>query len=228
MDSRPRNPLTDLPTTWEEYQNMLFVNPQADPHIAFIYAVFENETSHIRYSQQKTTRNPPMLREDFNPHLTNVIPTVLSTYGHKNLIQGYQTPFEKTFDESNHQYCISTSWSLDMTESVIAFTEEIMAHATACQEAISQAGENDTKATLALLLPELDNIIARMIFMQAEAIAGKLLEALRAVRKQKIAYAELIITCEIDVPINNELFSLCEFDGSYQYISKDGNTSIPF
>jgi hypothetical protein len=221
-----RIPLTDIPTTWDEYQSFITFEA-SEEHLAFIYAIMENEQARHQHGPFET-RNPPMFREDWSSHLSNCIPTVLSTMGGRNTFEGYQLPFEKTFDETQHKFAISSDWTLQQTDKVIQFAEQLGRHATACQEAIGEKGENDTKATLKICLPHLDLIIAKMICAQAAGIAGKLVSALKGVRKQKVAYAELIITCCIDVPINGQLFTLFNCDDEYLYISRDGNASIPY
>jgi hypothetical protein len=218
--------LTDLPTTWEEYQ--MYRMSCTLPHNAFILALIDDELSKVRHNTGRITRNPPMLRQDFFNKLTNCLPTVLSNMGAKWETRGYQLPFESTFDETDDKYGILTTWTLQELDGVISFAVEILSDATACEEAIRQEGENESKELMRDGLPHLDLVIARMVCAAASAMAGKLVSALRVARKHKVSYAELIITCCIDVPINGEVFQLYEVDGSYFYINNDGDKNIPF
>jgi hypothetical protein len=216
--------LTDIPTTWEEYQFMRDISSQ--PHNAFIVALNTDNNASLYHANGSQTKCPPMLREDTCPALSNCIPTVISDPYTKASSYGYQLPFEKTFDETSHQFGVSSLWTIADTDCIIDFAEQLADDASACFASLTEAGHNDTKS--AVESGTMDATIVRMLCGQAAAMANKLVLALRDVRKQKQMYADMIITCGIDVPINGELWTLREYDGVYMYINQYGDKNIPF
>lgn len=221
----PRIHLSDLPTTWAEYQ--MFREISQHPHNAFIAAVIADEKTRLLHDDGVTTSNPKMLREDPVPNLSNCLPSIISNLQSKQQ-RGYQLPFGATFDPEDHKFGVSSLWTVAETENVIEFAEQIWNDSSACLDALTAQEENETKCLIREGLPKLDFVIARMMCAQATGVAGALVEALRKVRAYKVSFGDLIISSGLNVPINGELFQLYEFGGVYVYINQNGDESIPF
>lgn len=222
----PRITLTDLPTTWSEYQ--VYKSFLKTPCFAFITAIGDNENTKVITPDGKCHTRKRMLREDHTPILTAVLPTLITKTSHNDGLAGYQMPFESLFDESNHKYCVSSAWTLQETNQVRDFVEEIMLDATKCSRALRECDAELAMELLGGLERPMDAIIVRSICDQAAGLASRFLRALAVVRKQKMAYGDLAITCGMSVQFDGESYILHKFDDNYIYINNDGDKSIPF
>lgn len=217
--------LTDMPTTWVEY--VCVKSYFKHPHHAFIASIGDAYKSIIKQPAGLFTNCRPRLREDVKPLLSNVIPTLLEL----DTGYGYELPLGPEFTESNSVVSITSQWTLEDTNSVINFTREIMTDARLCAEALraKRSERDDILHLLSMFDDGLDPARITDVCVLAVEIGEEFLDALCTVQRQKRAYAELIITCGIDLRVGGKLFNLTRtHPNHYVYVSKDGNTHIPF
>lgn len=244
MSQAPR--LTDIPTTWEEYQQQkaVFSLPGStmSPHHAVVAAHFDDQDIYRVSTQNQVTKNSPMFRVDNNVECSNVILTLIGTdavfsSGGFNLQleeqerearKGFPIPFEKTFDESGHQFTVSRAWTYATTQSVLSAAREVTLDSKSCAAELSSSQDSALLAYIDERMPGVPRIAMRLMAEMAAVLGERLVRALEDLLKQKSAYAELIIATEVEVPIDGELFSLFQFDGDYMYINRDGTKYLPF
>lgn len=158
MSQAPR--LTDIPTTWEEYQQQKAVfsieGSTMSPHHAVVAAHFDDQDAYHVSSFNQVTKNKPMFRLDNNSECSNVILTLIGTDAifssggfNKHLEEeeravrkGFAVPFDKTFDESGHQYTVSRSWTYATTKAVLSAAREVMQDAKLCATELSSSHDS--------------------------------------------------------------------------------------
>lgn len=274
MQSTPRISLTDLPVTYEQYQD--FRDNCTNPSNAFIVAIGEN----IR---AKTTTK--MLEVDNFPLLTQCIPTVIGMDIRGNGVRGYNFPFSEEHPLPDNDLApsadVPTYWTIEATQQILQFARELAADAANSAKALECPGEfytglewrakqaapmapppklpnlnimlyeegplplfetelapvtsnsnrrpsSEAMALIASIEPHVEVALIRSVCIQAAAVAGAFVKSLENVVMAKKAWADFIISIEMDVPFDGVVYNLCHNDGLYLYISKDGNSCIPF
>jgi hypothetical protein len=132
MQSTTRIFLTDLPTTWEDYNNYRI--QCAKSHNAFMLAICDA----VKYGQKKLQTN--MLRPDSNPSLTNCIPTIIGTNSSGRGSRGYDFPLINPRAEFNSVNA-TTYWTIETTRQVLAFSQQLQSDAESCASALQGPGQ---------------------------------------------------------------------------------------
>lgn len=244
MSENPR--LTDIPTTWEEYQQQKAVfsieGSTMSPHHAVVAAHFDDQDAYRVSPHNQVTRNKPMFRLDNNVECSNVILTLIGTDAifssggfNKHLEEeeraarkGFALPFDKTFDESGHQYTVSRHWTYATTQAVLEAACEVMQDAKLCATELNSSHASPLLDYIEQRKPGVPRIAVRVMAEMAGALGERLVRALEELLKQKSAYAELIIETGVEIPIDGDFYTLFQTDGGYCYINQDGTKYKPF
>jgi hypothetical protein len=227
---------TDLPQTWEEYQIIKQGLKAATPkqaHHAFLHCLQENNM-YVSTPNGVLRRNPTAFRFDPLHEASHVLATLASPKakegqdGHLEDAVGYATPFDKTFDESGHQYTISKGWSLALTLEVLEATKEVVVDAEMCMADLTGRLETPTSQLSAKVMPHVCRESVRIACLLAYGTGQELIKALDKVVRQKQSYAEMIIATKMPLFLDGVTYHLHNFDGQYFYVNNDGDNSLPF